>query len=389
MSGKIDALLDEVNTMFAKSVGGPIIQRATDVTNPFVLRRPTFISSLDIALGGGFPAGTLCQISAPAGIGKNALCNQTVAACQSIYGEDSCIAWVSTEMSLDKQFAQMFGVRVPMSDFEIEMAQEGRTTQGLPPLTDEEVQRCKESIGDFVLIDSGSSAQRLEVTLKLIESNKFQLIIIDSMASLLTDVQDETDLEDNPQQSSEAALITRFCQKYWGRAGRSFSAEERANWTTVITTYQVRANRSTAKYKKAWSVGGAYALRHAKAIDIVLEQGDRYPADRSKPQVGKDVKWTIAKGKAGCHEGLQGVVRYYFDDGYDVCKDLTVAAQSCGILVRAGRYWRHVESSTKNVINEFSGGMSAVVQELRADSNLFSRMYKDVMREMGVACVYR
>lgn len=387
MRRDIEELLEIVNAEYA-SLGVPIIQSADDITNPFILKRPTGIASLDIGIGGGWPAGTLCQVAAPEGVGKNALCNQTVATVQQIYGEDACIAWVCTEMTLDKMFAHMFGVVVPMSDYEIDMVNAARADKGLKPLTDTEVKFRKKKMGEFVIVDSGSSAQRLEVTLRLIESNKFQLIVIDSLASLLTEVQEDTELQDEPQQSSEARLITRFCCKYWGKAGRAHSEEEKANWTTILATYQVRGNRSTAKYKKDWAVGGAYALRHAKAIDLHMERGERYPKDPAKPQIGKKVKWKVAKGKAGCSEGDQGEVLFVRREGYDVWADCAHTAKKLGVLVQAGKWWRWVDDNGKEV-KKFSGGLTGVQNELIKDDDLFWQMYRDIVRREGIECVYK
>lgn len=389
MRKDIEELMETINAGFARDVGGPIIQTADSVTNPFILKRPTGIVSLDIAIGGGWPAGTLCQVAAPEGVGKNALCNQTVAMVQQIYGEASCIAWICTEMTLDKMFAHMFGVVVPMSDYEITMVNAARADKGLKPLTEAEVKFRKRKLGEFVIVDSGTSAQRLEVTLRLIESNKFQLIIIDSLASLLTDVQDETELQDEPQQSSEARLITRFCNKYWGRAGRAHGEDEQANWTTVLTTYQVRGNRSNAKFKKAWAVGGAYALRHAKAIDLHMERGDRYPKDASKPQLGKNVKWHVTKGKAGCSEGGKGEVLFLRDEGYDIWSDLANTAKKIGAIQQAGKYWKWIGTDGKTEIQKFAGGLDGVVSALVKDDELFWTMYRDVAMREGVECVYK
>lgn len=388
MKKDMEVLLSEINAEFGKDVGGPIVQIASDITNPFLLRRPTKIVSLDVQIGGGWPAGTLCQVAAPEGVGKNALCNQTVASVQQIYGKDSCIAWVCTEMTLDKAFAHMFGAVVPMSNYEIEMINAARLDKGFPPLSEAEVKFRKRKLGEFIIVDNGSSAHRLEVALRLIESNKFQLIVIDSLASLLTEVQEETDLQDEPQQSSEARLITRFCQKYWGRAGRSCGEDEDANWTTVLATYQARGNRSNAKFKKAWAIGGAYALKHAKAIDVHLENGDRYPSDTKQPQMGKKVKFTVKKGKAGCHEGGKGEIIYVHKEGYDIWQDCANAAKKSGVLQQAGKYWKWVDPDGKEV-QKFAGGLKGVASELVKDDAAFWRLYRDVARAEGVECVYR
>lgn len=387
MNSDVQTLLEAINNQFARDVGGPIIQLADDVTNPYMLRRPTGILSIDLALKGGFPAGTLCQISAPEGVGKNALCNQTAGRVQEIYKKKSRIAWVCTEMSLDKMFAHMFGVAVPMSDFEIDMVNQARKDKSLPPLSKTEVEFRKRKVGDFIVVDQGTTAQRLEVALKLIESNKFQLIVIDSLASLLPDAADQTELQDEPQQSAEARLITRFCQKYWGRSGRAHDKEDSANWTTVLATYQVRANRSMAKFKKAWSVGGAYALRHAKAIDIQMENAGQYPKSGDKATLGKFVKWKLSKGKAGCHDGPRGEILYLHREGYDVYGDLVKVAQATNVLQQAGKYWKYVDEEGEK--EKFSGGVQGVVNELVKNNELYWAVYRSVMRIAGIECVYK
>ena len=388
MRTDIKELLEAVNSQYTRDIGGPIIQTADQVTNPFILRRPTKSLGLDIAIGGGWPAGTLCQVSAPQGVGKNAMCNQTVAAVQEIYGKASCVAWVCTEMTLDKMFAHMFGVVVPMSSFEVDMVNAARADKGVPPLSEAEVKFRKRKLGEFVIVDSGSSAQRLEVALSLIESNKFQLVVIDSLASLLTEVADETELQDEPQQSSEARLITRFCQKYWGRAGRAFTGDDAANWTTVLATYQARGNRSTAKFKKSWAIGGAYALRHAKAIDVHMWNGERFPKDMKKPALGKVVKWRIDKGKAGCHEGGQGDLLYLHNEGFDIYKDCATTAKNMGVLKPAGKWWKWV-SETGEELRKFTGGLDGIMSELVTDDELFWALYRDTAKRGGVECVYK
>jgi hypothetical protein len=278
----------------------------------------------------------------------------------------------------------MFGVVVPLSDAEIAMMNYARENRSLPPLGINEIKDKKRKLGEFIIVDNGSSEQKLEVALRLIESNKFQLVIIDSLASLLTEVADETDLQDEPQQSSEARLITRFCNKYWGKARKSCQKGDEANWTTVLATYQVRANRSMAMYKKSWTVGGAHALRHAKAIDIHMDKGEREPPDRNKPQIGKKIKWEIAKGKAGCHEGTKGEIVHLFNHGFDLARDCVRVAFHLGVLQKENRQivWEGKADCT------FSSEEEAVVR-VREDQNLFSKLYKDSIQKAGIECIYK
>ena len=86
---------------------------ADEVYNPFKLRRPTGITSLDIAIKGGWPAGGPSQVAGPERAGKNAICHMTCAEVQRIYKEDANICWTTTEFQLDKSFGRLLGSVIP------------------------------------------------------------------------------------------------------------------------------------------------------------------------------------------------------------------------------------------------------------------------------------
>lgn len=104
----------------ARSGGRAQIARASDVWQPFHIRRPTGITSIDIAMGGGFPAGTINQIFGSDGKGKNLVVDHTIAMVQSVYGEDSNIAFASFGQPYQKDFGKKNGVKVGYADAEIE-----------------------------------------------------------------------------------------------------------------------------------------------------------------------------------------------------------------------------------------------------------------------------
>src|SRR5687767_369899 len=59
--------------------GKAIVREGKEISNTFILRRPTGITSLDIALGGGFPAGGLSQVIGKDSSGKSYLVNKVIA----------------------------------------------------------------------------------------------------------------------------------------------------------------------------------------------------------------------------------------------------------------------------------------------------------------------
>lgn len=66
---------------------------------------------LDIALGtGGFPPGSIIEISGKSGSGKTTLCQTAVAQAQSLGG---LCAWLDTDLSFSPAFAALCGVQIP------------------------------------------------------------------------------------------------------------------------------------------------------------------------------------------------------------------------------------------------------------------------------------
>lgn len=395
--------LHHINTVLnaetPKSEWKEYVHLAKDRMTPFILRRPTRIIDLDIATGGGFPAGGPIQIAAPDGVGKNALCLQVIATNQAIYGEDSAVAWCCTELAFDKPFAHRFDVAVPMSDMEIALEEQARKERGFPPFTQLEIENRKRQVGTFVVIDYGSTAKRLEAVVELVKSNMFQIIVIDSVAAILTDKREDTPLDEFAQQSSEAFLLTEFQKKLWGAYTPSASGVP--NYTTLIEINQARAKRNLkGPFDRKWEVGGAYALKHAKLGDILLTRGEQIKAsvaDASDPDdlnpkkkstiIGKNVKWEIAKGKAGFHEGPKGVIEYHFDTGFQLEKSLVNTAINYGVIVQTKKGWYGLIEDTGEVVEEVRG--KNTLYSRAYDGEWFNKVYAMVLRKAEVVCLYK
>jgi RecA/RadA recombinase len=389
-----------LNAETAKSEWKEYVVLAKDVTSPFLLRRPTGLASLDICLGGGFPAGGSIQIGAKDGVGKNALTLQTLAMNQRIYGKESAVAWCPTEVKFDKPFAHMFGVAVPMSTEEVAQYATAREGLGYPPMSKDELKMCKRSVGTFVVIDQGSTAQRLDAVAQLVQSNAFQIIVIDSVAAILTNQRDDTPLDEFAQQSSEAFLLSEWQKKMYG-AYNSGSPRD-PNYTTTIMINQVRAKRNRkGPFDRDWEIKGAHALRHAKLGDIVLSRGEilvstekqkEDPEDltarkKVKHQIGKKVRWEIAKGKAGFHEGPKGMVEYHYDTGFYIEKDLVDTAFGLGLIVQVKQGTYALITPDGEVVEEVRGRKG--FYEKAYDIEWFDKVYKMILRKADITCLFK
>jgi len=337
---------DLIERLQAKLGGeGVVIQRADEVEGRMDLRRPSGITSLDIACGGGVPAGGLTQIDGKEGVGKNLLLNHYFRANQRIHKDGSNIFMVCLEFNYDKLFARACGVDVAMSNYEIEVYQRGRKKEGRTLLTEAEENRLRTQVGSFTILRGSASEKLLEAVVDMVRLNSYQVGGIDSWDAMLTAADDEKDLEDHAKVADSANIQTRWMRKVQAAlspqkvcpvcgsrplsferhgAGVSYSCADKdacgwkgrtpymwENETTIFGIRQVRANLNKAgMHAREYKVGGSYALQHGKLLDIQLRPGE--PIKQGVNKIGKEINWELTKGKAGTHEGKKGMYVYHY-----------------------------------------------------------------------------
>ena len=135
---EIDALIAKLNSELKD---GKIV-RASEIDGSFLLRRPTGITSLDIEIGGGFPARGVTQLVGAENSGKTALAFQACKNVQQIYGDEARIALLMVE-GFDKAFAKSLGFHVGYLDKEIEYLARAHNAQ----LTEDQIAYMKKEVG--------------------------------------------------------------------------------------------------------------------------------------------------------------------------------------------------------------------------------------------------
>jgi RecA/RadA recombinase len=387
-----------------KWAGRVCITEASADNTSYLLRRPTGIMGLDIALGGGLHAGGLIELHGGQSIGKTHLAYRTAGQIQRIYGEDARIGIAITEVKLDKAFARTCGCCVGYSPEEIGEFNDLRNDDGLPPFTPEEVEDLQKQIGKIYLIRGGTGDEVLQNTLTYLEKlgNDSQLIIMESLGALLTPDQDEKEVGDRVYGGS-AGIVTTFIAKLnpllvMPRADGSQTE------TTILAINQHRARIDGGpRGPQTKPASGAWALKHAQMASIGLRRGETLWADGSHTrQSGKEVKWELTKGKAGCHDGLKGAFNYYhvprnqpvfWKDylaygstwGIDTITELAETARAVGAIEVSGAWMRW------NVDGEEVKGQGAAnfAQLLVDNPELVPKLQKACLRAAGVVVRYR
>jgi recombination protein RecA len=342
-----------------KELGGSVsVGRLTDVEVPYDTRLPTGILSLDVALKGGFPAGSLIQIFGPEAAGKDYLTNLVIADLQRRLGDAANVAYATFGYVPDASLMRMAGVDMGLGNLMYVELGEKFASASMNDLRKGKVDGPAESILDSMLW--------------LLASGQFQLMVVNELLSGETKHNLVKKLNEDPKVAAWATLMANFCQKYYSVMRKPLEAGG-VNRTCVLMINPVRANlnANTSKYVK-YSQGGGHALKHAKAVDLHLESGGAIREGTDK--VGKVVRWKIAKGKHGLGEGANGSFNFLFDKGVDLVADLANVAKAYDVVRNAGPIYYILDLPDK-----VKGGLEGVTEVLRRDPGLAEKVRQAVL----------
>lgn len=373
-----------------------VVAMADQAPNVYELRRPTGVIQLDTDIGGGFPAGGLSIVSGPDNAGKTWLCLRTMAMHQRLYGQKSCLAFAIAEGAFDYKRAINAGLVIPVPDEMIQEWNQERINLGLTPYTAENVQYFKRKVGEFTILRGHTGEELMNVVLEAVKANLFGIIVVDSLSILLPEADEDKDVGGIPKRAGNANLMTDFIKKYTPYT----SGLHERNETSLIGIMQVRANAAKAdaghlaKYLKDWAITGAYATRHGKLVDVTVWDGSplKKTVNGQQVVVGKPFYWKIEKGKAGCHDNVQGETEFRYDipHGHDDIWSLITTGARLGVFVE--------ESKRINVYHPYTreqtdlGGFPSFPAFGRAMAEDFEfelQMRYYVLAAAKVQCLYR
>ena len=375
-----EVITDLKATINKRYKGRGVMMSGDEYEAPFlVLRRPSGLIELDIACGGGLPAGGLSELIGKTASGKTTLMNQYFRMQQQLQGEETMLAIGMTEHKFDKGHAKFnCGVALPMNRREITAYE--KTYRRV--LTEVERLKMVEEIGIFEEIGADIVDTLYEIILDCVESGKLDIIGIDSWGAVLTKVAQEAEMD--ARIPGGAALInTMFVNKISGLF--AVPQDGQMNYTTVLGINQYREKIGGKRNMRAgdmtnMSVQGGNALKHLKLLSIYLDSAALWKEVKGKNvRVGKKIKWTIYKGKAGCHDGAAGEFNLIYGKGLDIEGANMMAAMQRGIIVASGSWLSLVDSSDGTVILK-SQGKARMAADLAADPDIHEWMRDEVFR---------
>lgn len=185
---------------------------------------PTGIGSIDLATGiGGFPRGRISEVFGKEGTGKTTLCLHAIAQ------------------------AQKLGLNAMFIDAEHALSVERMRTIGV-------------DTGNMVISQPDSGEGALEIAEMAIRSKKFAIIVIDSVAALVPQVEVDKDMGDS---------VMGVHAKLMSQAMRKLTAPVNKNNVALVFTNQTRSN--IGGYGSPEVTTGGVALKFYASLRIKIK----------------------------------------------------------------------------------------------------------------------
>jgi recombination protein RecA len=140
-------------------------------------RVPTGLFPFDLAVGGGFPRGTMSIVYGPESSNKTNLCLKAIAQHQQIWPEQTCV-FFDIENALDPAWVKALGV----------------------------------DVDKLVVIRPNYAEQAVDMVVKCIEAEDVGLIVLDSLAALISTTEIEASAE-KAQVGGNAILVGKLVRK--------------------------------------------------------------------------------------------------------------------------------------------------------------------------------
>ena len=230
-----------------KQFGDGAIRRLGDAKRVDVELINSGALSLDLALGGGYPKGRIIEIYGPESSGKTTLTLHAIAEMQKSGGT---AAFVDAEHALDPSYARRLGV----------------------------------DTDNLLVAQPDNGEQALEIVETLVRSNAVDLVVIDSVAALVSQAEIEGEMGDS-HMGLQARLMSQALRKLTGIINKSN--------TIVIFINQIRMKIGVMFGNPETTTGGNALKFYASVrMDIrrtgQIKSGEEIIGNRTKVKIVKN-----------------------------------------------------------------------------------------------------
>jgi recombination protein RecA len=274
--------------------------------------------SLDKALGGGYPRGRIIEVLGHESTGKSTLALHAVVEAQKL--RLKC-AYLDIEHSLEMTYACNLGVD--------------------PAL--------------LLVAQPNSGEEALEIVDNLVRSKELGLIIVDSVAALVPQVELEGQMDES-QMGLQARLMSKAMRKLSGIAYETN--------TTILFTNQYRSKIGVFYGSNETSCGGNALKYYASQRLETRKTG--IVGDKEGEKTGIEVKVKVIKNK--CSPPFkEAEFAINFGTGIDWAKDILDTLVDKGVIKKSGASFSIGEE-------KIGYGEAKTIESIRSDKDLLARL---------------
>lgn len=326
-----------------KILGEEVIISAEDLVIP---RRYTSGSlSLDVILGGGFPANQWTEIIGPESSGKTATLYKMIAANQALDPEFT-VFWIAAE-HFDSEQAEALGVDLSRVD----------------------VARTQAMEVAFQIMIEGA------------DSKDYDCIILDSYPALVPGEEAEKGMDEFTT-ATGARLLNKFIRKAGAASQRKADGSDRPFFGVIINQWR-DAIGVYSRFGVPKTTPGGKGKNYFYYCRVEVSRDDwlteKRPGLKDPFKVGQTIKYKTIKNKSAAPQQVATVDFYFrgapflgFRRGeYDTAKEYVDTAIALGVIARAGAYYRFNDDQWQ--------GQPALLAAVREDVELRALIQKFVL----------
>ena len=313
----------------SKEFGEGSIMRLGSNAKMKVETLPTGSLAVDLALGvGGFPLGRIVEVYGPESSGKTTFCLSVIAEAQRKGG---LAAFIDVEHALDPKYARVVGV----------------------------------NLDDLLVSQPDSGEDALNIMETLIRSNSIDIIVLDSVAALVTKAELDGQMGDVTM-GSQARLMSQ--------AMRRLTAVVSKTKCVCIFTNQIR-EKIGVMFGNPETTSGGRALKFFASIRIDIRRKDQIKTPEGKV-IGNRTKIKVVKNKVAppfteCEFDIM------YDEGISRTGSLLDLGLEHKILEKKGA-WITYEG---NLVGQ---GRDAAKAALKEKPELADKIAKEILEKVNV-----
>ncbi|MEY5009655.1 MAG: recombinase RecA [Verrucomicrobiota bacterium] len=319
--------LDLAIQQIAKDFGDGAIMRLGENKQMDVEAIPTGNILIDRALGvGGFPRGRICEVFGPESSGKTTLTLTLIAQAQKLGG---LAAFIDVEHALDPQYARKLGVNL-----------------------------------DELLVSQPSSGEEaLRICETLVRSNALDVIVLDSVAALVTKAELEGEIGDTTV-GAQARLMSAALRKLTSLISKAS--------TICVFTNQIREKIGVMFGNPETTPGGKALKFYASVRCDIRRIGAIKQADGTV--TGNRTKLKVVKNKVA-PPFAEAEFDIMYNEGISSTGALLDLAIEQGLIEKRGS-WLSYKGA------QLAQGRDAAKEVLKSNEDLYKELYASVQEKL-------